>query len=198
MIFRYIIFLIVISVFTGCGQNSCHNFNHEKYPSGIFNLADSTKTQFEEAIVKFGEPKELETELESYRMFYAHSLSRLYNLWIFEKTEDGGLLRFKEFDHYSDFEFPKLRDSSEVKLSIEDWRHLEYLIKKNNFWIAIEFKEELVADGGAYILEGYRPDAKLCDKLERKTVFRVGSSNIDEINWLCSDLISMYIHKDSK
>lgn len=108
----------------------------------------------------------------------------------------GGKLTFKEFEYDDKSNTPILIENLEIELSVKDWNHVKYLINNFNFWTTKEYKEKIVTDGHGYIIEGYRPEAKNCGKLERKLVFRGGAPDIDEINWMCSDLISIYIHKN--
>jgi len=198
MILRFQMAFIIIGLFMCCKQDSCSKYEHEVYSSEIFNMADSIKIQLKEAYTKFEEPVELTSDLESYRMLYAHSLSSHSNLWTFEKNINGGTLIFKEFGYDPETKSIKVEKNNDYELSIEDWQHVEYLFKKNNFWTAVELKQKHVADGGGYIIEGYRPDAKSCNKLDRKAVYRSTADSSDKINWLCSDLISIYIYKSSR
>ncbi len=190
--------IILMSLFSCESVNDCNEYLNETYVEGNSNLEDSIAILVKQAFVKYGEVEELETKLESYRLVYSHSLSKISNIWTFEQNDKGCVLTFKEFEYNIENEKPELKEILEIDLSEKEWKHVKYLITNFNFWTTKQYIANEVADGGGYLIDGYRPGAGQCDKLERKIVIRSGALKGDEISWMCSDLISIYLHKSDK
>ncbi len=73
----------------------------------------------------------------------------------------------------------------EIVIDWEEWKEFERMIYEFNFWTEEEFKtEKNVLDGCGYLLEGNRPQAKMCNKKTYKLVAR-GSPRYDKIAAMC-------------
>jgi len=178
-------------------SKNCEKFINENYDEHNSNLPDSICLQIESYLTNLKEPSIQNSKFESYRLLTSYSLSNRYNSFLFQKNDSISELIFKEYEYDSETKKYEIIEDNKKILSESDWEHLQYLIYKFKFWTKKELKiREGVTDGYSYILEGYRPQAEICSKKTSKVLLRVNSPDIDNIIWLCDDLISIYLHTE--
>ena len=159
-------------------------------------MPDSLRLQFEAYLERLKEPKIKNLDFEAYRLHTSYALSSINHTFLFQKQDSISSLIFKEHEYDDKNKNYKTTRETRIILSATDWEHLQYLIYKFEFWTEKEYEIVEVADGFSYVLEGNRPQAKICSKKANKIIFRINSKDSDNIKWLCDDLISIYLHKD--
>lgn len=181
-----------------CNQSkSCEKFIDENYDKHNSNLPDSVRSQIESYLINLEEPSIHNSKFETYRLLTSYALSNRYNSFLFQKKGSISELTFKEHEYDPKTKTFETIEETRKLLSESEWAHLQYLIYKFEFWTEKEMKiREGVTDGYSYVLEGCRPQAKLCSKKTNKLLLRVNSADTDNIKWLCDDLISIYLHTE--
>lgn len=186
--------LILFSIFViSCQSKSQEKEECTKYESEEY-LEEKKDTsmirgafEYQEILLdRFGECSVKGLNYEAYHLqFYSsHGYGQSVK---FEKKVGGYSISVKCKSKKEWFEECK---EYQIGIDEDEWNELEKMIYEFNFWTAENFRENRdVLDGFAFILEGNRPEAKMCNKKSYKLVGR-GSPRYDKMEALCENILA--------
>lgn len=169
---------------------NCKKFENESYKLEINEDFEAMKIHIDSVNRKIEETDYTELDYESYRLIYSSGQIKEFKLLRIDRTNNGDKLTYKEFSspEYMKGEFA-VTYFKERKLLDFQWDYLENLIYEYDFWTADLYRVRTTLGGNAFILEGNRPQAEMCNKKVRNIVMRGSPTEDDEIGQLCLKII---------
>jgi len=179
---------MILSSCSNSNQDSsiCQKFQNETYLQNETNDASSEIMEtYRYYLSKFGDSSIKGLESEAYQMMY-YSSHKIGKFLKFEKTSNGVKISAKCINE-TDLDF--YCEEGETILDIKSWDTFIKMIYEFNYWTEnrIEVNSGYL-DSSFFILEGNRPEAKLCGKLDYNLVVRA-NPEYDKIESLCNEIM---------
>jgi hypothetical protein len=186
------IFYVVSICLSLLACNNCRKCENEQYDeSDTLTLNSENFGYIKKCFDAVKQTDITQKDVASFRMWYRFSFGKYEHLIHLSKTEKGCSLKSITVNNvFVDGTWTTLVVDSTIKeLPIEKWDAFENLIYSAQFWTLTQRIDDKVLDGHAFILEGYRPEAKPCGK---RTYHIIGrwSPRSEPLRSLCDSLLA--------
>ena len=158
---KYLNILCLIA-FLAC--NNCDTYKNEIYQ------AETTERQFDSTIYnshlkRSNEPPMSSLNYDAYRFVHKYSLRDTIYVIRIEKQNSSSHLIYKKLlrNREKDSAFTILKERK-LEISMTEWADFEQLMYQNDYWTLPKETIKSVLDGGAWIIEGRRPNVEKCGK----------------------------------